>query len=212
MVREMTASTTVHVIDDDPDIRETIENLARSVGLSARSYASAQDFLGNYAGDRPGCIVLDLRMPGMSGIEAQARFAEQGINLPVIILTGYGDVPTAVRGLKGGAVDFIEKPFNNQLLLERIQACIAEDASRLRNDRASQEIAGRFATLSQREREILELVVAGKTSKEIARALGISAKTVDVHRGNVMRKVGASSVAELVRLAVTIARSGVTSQ
>jgi len=146
-------------------------------------------------------------MPGMTGIEALTRFAERNIRLPVIMLTGYGDVPTAVRSLKRGAVDFIQKPFNPQFLLERIQASIAEDAARAGEEEQCAALEQRFNELTAREKEILVQVIDGHTSKEIARVLGISDKTVDVHRTNIMRKVGAASVAELVKLAMTVRRN-----
>lgn len=203
----MSAGPIVHVVDDDADVREVVARLVESVGLAAQAFSSAQEFLSSYDGSRPGCIVLDLRMPVMTGIEALTRFAERDIKLPVIMLTGHGDVPSAVRSLKRGAADFIEKPFNPQVLLERIQAAVAEDAARAEADQRSATLKQRFSGLSRRESEILNLVIEGKTSKQIARQLGISDKTVDVHRTNLMRKVGVTSVAELVKLAVTARKS-----
>lgn len=197
----------VYVVDDEADLRDVVAKLVASVGLTAKVFSSAQEFLGAYDGGRPGCVVLDLRMPGMTGIEALTRFAEKNIRLPVIMLTGYGDVPTAVRSLKRGAVDFIQKPFNPQFLLERIQSSIAEDATRAKEEGQCAILEQRFNDLTAREKEILEQVIDGKTSKEIARVLGISDKTVDVHRTNIMRKVGAASVAELVKLAMIVRRN-----
>ena len=199
----MNARPIVHVVDDDADVRDVIAKLVESVGLAAKAFSSAQEFLSSYDGSRPGCVVLDLRMPVMTGIEALTRFAERDIRLPVIMLTGHGDVPSAVRSLKRGAADFIEKPFNPQQLLERIQAAVADDAARAEADQHSETLELRFSALSPREKEILDLVIEGRTSKQIARHLGISDKTVDVHRTNLMRKVGVNSVAKLVKLAVT---------
>lgn len=198
----MTPGAIVHIIDDNVSLRNMVVKLVGSVGLASKPYSSADEFLSSYDGSRPGCIILDLRMPGMTGTQALTRFAEKDIKLPVIILTGYGDIPTAVRSLKQGAVDFIQKPFNPQVLIERIQTSIEEDAMRAQADHEFSALTERFIRLSLREREILDLVVDGKTSKEIARTLNISSRTVDVHRTNVMRKVGASSVAELVGLAM----------
>ena len=197
----------VYVVDDEPDVRDIVAKLVESVGLTAKVFSAAQDFLSSYDGSRPGCVVLDVRMPGMTGIEALTRFAERNVRLPVIMLTGYGDVPTAVRSLKRGAVDFIQKPFNPQFLLERIQASIAEDATRAGEEEQCAALEQRFNDLTAREKEILIQVIDGFTSKEIARVLGISDKTVDVHRTNIMRKVGAASVAELVKLAMTVRRN-----
>lgn len=197
----------VHVIDDDIALRGLVVQLANSVGLASKTYASAQEFLARYDGARPGCVTLDLRLPGMTGVEALSRFAEEGVRLPVIILTGYGDVPTAVRSIQQGAVDFIQKPFNAQFLIERIQAAIAEDAARLRSDEMQSLIDERFRVLSPREKQVLSLVVDGRTSKEIARQLSISNKTVDVHRTNLMRKLEVSSFAELVRLSLAAGKT-----
>ena len=203
----MSTRPIVYVVDDDAEVRDVVARLVESVGLAATAFSSAQDFLDSYDGSRPGCIVLDLRMPVMTGIEALTRFAERDIRLPVIMLTGHGDVPSAVRSLKRGAADFIEKPFNPQVLLERIQSAVAEDAVHAEADQRSATLEQRFSGLSPRETEILDLVIEGKTSKQIARQLGISDKTVDVHRTNLMRKVGVTSVAELVKLAVTARKS-----
>lgn len=190
----------VHIIDDEAAVRDLIARLVESVDLASKSYSSAADFLAIYDGYRPGCIVLDLRMPRMNGMEALANFKARGIALPVIMLSGYGDIATAVRSMKLGAVDFILKPFQADALLERVQGAVAENMLQLARERASYRLRLRFRRISQREAEVLSLVVSGKPSKEIARRLHISRKTVDVHRSNLMRKVGVSSVAELVNL------------
>ena len=192
---------TVFVVDDDAAVRQSFEWLVGSVGLRTETFASAQAFLDAFDPARPGCLVLDVRMPGMSGLELQERLAADGVTLPVIMVSGYGDVPTAVRVMKQGAVDFIEKPFSDQAMLDRIQASIERD---LRARQAAAERAGARNNrdrLTRREAEVMDLVIAGRSNKEIARDLAISPKTVEVHRANVMKKMQADSLADLVRLA-----------
>ena len=192
---------TVFVVDDDAAVRQSFEWLVGSVGLKTETYASARAFLEGYDPARPGCLVLDVRMPGMSGLELQERLAAQGITLPVIVVSGYGDVPTAVRVMKQGAVDFIEKPFSDQAMLDRIQASIERDL-KARKDAAERASARTNRdTLTRREAEVMDLVILGRSNKEIARDLAISPKTVEVHRANVMKKMQADSLADLVRLA-----------
>jgi RNA polymerase sigma factor (sigma-70 family) len=189
----------VFVVDDDDAVREGLQWLFESVGLAVRAYASAQQFLADYDGCRRGCLVLDVRMPGMSGLELQALLAARGDALPVIILTGHADVPMAVRAMRAGAFDFIEKPFNDQLLLERIHQAIELDR-RNHTARAEQEaLRARLALLSAREQEVLELLLAGRSNREMAEELQISSKTVEVHRARVMEKMQAPSLAELVQ-------------
>lgn len=197
----MSSEPTVFVVDDDSEVRETLKWLVESVGLKIETFASAQDFLNAYDPNRPGCLVTDVRMPGMSGIELQAKLMAEEVTLPIIIVSGYADVPTAVRSMKGGAIDFVEKPFNEQMMLERIQLSILEDA-RLRQKRAQGERArARLNSLTPRERQVMDLVIMGKSNKQIARELDISPKTVEVHRSNVMAKMKAQSLAELVTIA-----------
>ena len=192
---------TVFVVDDDAAVRQSFEWLVGSVGLKTETYASARAFLDGYDPARPGCLVLDVRMPGMSGLELQERLAAEGITLPVIVVSGYGDVPTAVRVMKQGAVDFIEKPFSDQAMLDRIQASIERDLQ-ARKDAAERASArSNRDTLTRREAEVMDLVILGRSNKEIARDLTISPKTVEVHRANVMKKMHADSLADLVRLA-----------
>ncbi len=200
----MTAEPTVFVVDDDEAVRRFLCGLIASVDLLVEAYASAQEFLAAYEPGRPGCLLLDVRMPGMSGLELQRALAERAIDLPVIILTGHGDVQVAVRAMKAGAVDFIEKPFNNELLLDRIQRAVAEsvDADGARVEQ--HEIASRMRLLTPRERQVLELVVAGETNKGIARHLGISEKTVEIHRARVMDKMRAKSLVHLVKVAARL--------
>ena len=197
----MSSEPTVFVVDDDSEVRETLKWLVESVGLKIETFASAQDFLNAYDPARPGCLVTDVRMPGMSGIELQAKLMAEEVTLPIIVVSGYADVPTAVRSMKGGAIDFVEKPFNEQMLLERIQLSILEDA-RLRQKRSQRDRArSRLNSLTPRERQVMDLVILGRSNKEIARELNISPKTVEVHRSNVMAKMKAQSLAELVTIA-----------
>ncbi len=197
----MSSEPTVFVVDDDSEVRETLKWLVESVGLKIETFASAQDFLNVYDPNRPGCLVTDVRMPGMSGIELQAKLMAAEVTLPIIVVSGYADVPTAVRSMKGGAIDFVEKPFNEQMMLERIQLSILEDA-RLRQKRAQRERArARLQSLTPRERQVMDLVILGRSNKQIARELDISPKTVEVHRSNVMAKMKAQSLAELVTIA-----------
>ena len=191
----------VFIVDDDDAVRRFLSGLIESVELPVEAYASAQDFLTAYEPGRPGCLVLDVRMPGMSGLELQRELAERAIDLPVIVLTGHGNVQVAVHAMKAGAVDFVEKPFDNELLLDRIQKAVAEsvraDGERVKRN----EIANRMRLLSPRERQVLDLVVAGETNKGVARHLDISERTVEIHRANVMRKMRARSLADLVLMA-----------
>jgi len=190
---------TVFVVDDDPSVGDSIRLLLRSVGIPARVFLSAADFLAAYDPKESGCLVLDVRMPGMSGLELQARLHEEGSILPIIFVTAHGDVPMAVSAVRTGALDFIEKPFRDQELLDKIQDALGEDA-RLRAERKDlQDIEGRLGSLTPREREVLDLVVAGKANKNIARALDISQRTVEIHRARVMEKMGVRSVSMLVQ-------------
>jgi two-component system, LuxR family, response regulator FixJ len=199
----METDPTVFVVDDDPAMRESLRWLIESVNVGVETYATAQDFLAVYDPDRPGCLVLDVRMPGMGGLDLQAELARREIEIPIIIITGYAEVPTAVRALKAGALDFIEKPFSDQLLLDRIQQAIASDrqARARRFERAA--LAARVAQLTPREREVMQLVVAGSSNREIAAELGLSVKTVEVHRARVMEKMKVDSLADLVRLVLS---------
>ena len=196
----MAIEKAVYVVDDDEAIRRFLRGLIPSVGLRVETYATAQEFLDAYQAGSPGCLLLDIRMPDISGLELQAELKRRGIDLPVIILTGHGDVRVAVHAMKAGAVDFIEKPFNNDLLLHGIQKAIADSlrsgVTRVRR----QEILQRRDTLTAREREVLGMVVAGETNKGVARQLGISEKTVEIHRAKVMEKMQAKSLANLVRI------------
>jgi two-component system, LuxR family, response regulator FixJ len=199
---ESTAATgpTVYVVDDDPAMRSSLRWLIESVGLTVRTCASAQEFLRTYEGTDPGCLVLDVRMPGMSGLDLQNELVARKIHIPILIITGYAEVPLAVRAMKAGAFDFIEKPFSDQTLLDRIRAAVAQDESARRRRAARAEVLARLRLLTARERDVLNRVVTGKSNKVIASELDLSTKTVEVHRAHVMDKLKATSLADLIRL------------
>ena len=192
---------TVFVVDDDQAVRDSLRWLVESVGHKVRTYGSAQAFFDAYDPHQPGCLVLDVRMPGASGIEMQEHLRNTGAEIPIIVITGHADVATAVRAMKAGAVDFIEKPFSDQLLLDHIHRCIEHDVERRAEGARSQEIIGRRAQLTPRQRRVMDLVAGGLSNRIIAENLGISLKTVEAHRAKVMEKMRARSVAELVKLA-----------
>ena len=192
-------SGTVHIVDDEQEVCQSMKFLVESIGLQACCYASATDFFDDYRDMGAGCLILDLRMPGISGLEALELIVEKRINEPVIVVTGHGDVPAAVRALKLGAVDFIEKPCNDNLLIQKINHAIDLD-HRDRSQRSHREsINCAYGSLTVRERDVLQLLVAGNSNKEVARRLKLSPKTVESHRANIMRKLGVGSFAELVR-------------
>ena len=193
---------TVFVVDDDAAVRDAMQWLIESVGLSVRVFPSAPEFLDAYDTRMPGCLLLDMRMPGMSGLALQQQLVERGINLPVIVITGHGDVQMAVQAMKLGAVEFIEKPFSDDLLLDRIQQAVQYDAQRRQADAHHREARALVDKLSAREREVLEELLKGKANKEVAVALNISVKTVEVHRAHINEKLGVHSVVALVRTAL----------
>ena len=188
------------MVDDDEAMRSSLEWLIESEGLPVETFDSAQAFLDAYYPGRAGCALLDVRMPGMSGLELQEHLRQQQIRIPVIIITGHGDVPMAVRAMKAGALDFIEKPFDDDTLLATIQRAIEVDASQRTQQAGRAELAARLAQLTPREHEVMLMVTDGKSNKEIANELGVSAKTVEAHRARVMEKMEARSLAELVRM------------
>jgi FixJ family two-component response regulator len=193
------AVATVFVIDDDPGMRRALERLFRSAGREIEAFASAREFLARMPCAGAGCVVLDVNMPEMSGPELQERMAEQGIGLPVVFLTGHGDVPASVRAMKHGAVDYLTKPAHDETLLRAVEEAIARHAADHAQRNARQAVAARLALLSGREREVLQHVIRGRLNKQIAADLQIALKTVKVHRGRVMEKMGCASVADLVR-------------
>lgn len=193
---------TVHVVDDEPAIRDSLAMLLRSVGLATRTFPSAGAFLEAFGPQTDGCLVADVRMPGMSGLELQEALAARGSTLPVIIITGHGDVAMAVRAMKAGAADFIEKPFNEQLLLDAVHRALASRRPSAAQGPGRAELEARVATLTPREREVMLLVAEGRANKVVATRLGLSTRTVEVHRAKVMEKMQARSLAELVRMAI----------
>jgi two-component system, LuxR family, response regulator FixJ len=201
----MSADADVHVIDDDDAVRESLDFLLRSAGLSVQTYDSATSFLNAVSKIGAGCIITDVRMPGLSGMELLRRLQEMQVRLPVIVITGHGDVPLAVEAMKFGAVDFLEKPFDDDVLLASVRAALnrSEESAAIESERA--EIRGRIATLTQRERDVLEGLVAGHPNKVIAFKLEISPRTVEIYRANLMTKMKAGSLSELVRMALVVA-------
>jgi two-component system response regulator FixJ len=197
----MAAEATVHIVDDDPAVRRTLERLLDATGFQARSYDSPSAFLNVAPSLSAGCILLDIRMPGMDGLELQARLLQLGIPLPVIVVTGQGDVQSAVRAMKAGAVDYIEKPYSDEVLCAAINTALSS-AGWVGRGREAMKAAQRIAALSPREREVLDALVEGRANKLIAYDLGISVRTVEVHRARMMERLGVRQLAEAVRLAV----------
>jgi len=195
------AEKTVFVVDDDIAMRRSLENLIRSVGLRVEAFASAQEFMDSKREDVPGCLVLDVRLPGLSGLDLQKRMAEADIEIPIIFITGHGDIPMTVQAMKAGAVEFLSKPFRDQELLDAIQQALERDR-KSREQRAEVEVLrSRFELLTPREREVMPLLVAGLLNKQIAAELGSSETTIKIHKHHVMEKMRAGSLAELVRIA-----------
>jgi FixJ family two-component response regulator len=192
---------TVLVIDDDPDVRASVGLLLRSLGIGVQLFASISDFLKSDPPEGPTCLVLDIRLPGQSGLDLQRELAGAKRKLPIIFITGHGDIPMSVQAMKGGAIEFLTKPFRDQDLLDAIQLGVARDRARLDAERLTADMRRRFETLTVREREVMAGVVAGRLNKQIAGDLGISEITVKVHRGQVMKKMKASSVPDLARMA-----------
>ena len=194
--------STVYVVDDDESIRELLTWLMRRKNIPVEAFADAATFLNVYRPESPGCLVLDLNLPGMSGLDLQAYLNEQGVVIPVIFLSGRADVPKAVRAVKGGAIDFIEKPFDYKQIVELVSDCLARDTAAREARARGRSQSERLALLSQREREVLDRIVAGKLNREIAGELAISIKTVEVHRAHLMEKLAVRTVAQLVQVAM----------
>jgi two-component system response regulator FixJ len=194
---------TVFIVDDDPSVLKGLSLLMESVKLNVEIYSSAQEFLDSYNPEQPGCLLTDMRMPGISGLEIQKILRNRNILIPIIIITGYAEVADAVQAMKNGAIDFIEKPFNSQYLLNQVHKGIAKDAQ-IRKEQAQRQAAlASLALLTPREREVMDLVIAGKANKVIALELGLSMKTVEFHRARMMKKMKVDSVAELVNLSIS---------
>lgn len=196
----MSETVIIHVVDDDDLLRAALADLLRSVGYTAKAYSSARMFLEDPPGDEPGCVIADVRMPGLSGLELQAALGGTAAGLPVIVMTGFGDVRMSVQAMKAGAIDFLEKPFRDQDLLDAVTAALDADCANRAGGARTAGLRIRYATLTAREREVVAMVCDGRFNKEVAAALGLSEVTVKVHRGSAMKKMGAKTAADLSRM------------
>lgn len=197
----MADSAVIHIVDDDASLRGALDSLFRSTGLATRQYESVAAFMEAPPVDAPGCLVLDVRLPGMSGLEFQQKLEELGVRLPAILMTGHGDIPMSVRAMKAGAVDFLAKPFRDQEMLDAVAAALEKDRTRRAENGKLDGLRAAYASLSPRERQVMALVTAGKMNKQVAGDLSLSEITVKIHRGAAMRKMGAKTLADLVRMA-----------
>ncbi len=201
MTEQPEARSIVFVVDDDASVREAIRSLLRSVGLQVEVFGTAVEFLKKKSPNVPACLVLDIRLPGVSGLDFQAELAKANIHIPIVFITGHGDIPMTVRAMKAGAVEFLTKPFRDQDLLDAVQIALERDRSRRAQDKAVHELRSLYEALTPREQQVIGFVTAGLMNKQIAAELGVSEITVKVHRGSVMKKMGARSLADLVRMA-----------
>ncbi len=209
MFEVTTKNPVIMVVDDDAGVRSAMRALLKSVGLESQLFTSAREFLAAYQPAQPGCLLLDIRMPGTSGLELQQQLNLRGAVLPVIFMTGHGDVPMAVEAMQQGAFDFLQKPFRDQDLLDRIQRALVKDAESRATLREHSRIRTHLESLTAREREVLDLLTQGKQNKAIAQDLGVSPRTIEIHRARVMEKMNAQSVAELVRMMLDLKHAGV---
>lgn len=200
----MPETAVVHIVDDDPSLRQALDSLFRSMQLGTRSFSCTQDFLAASHPDLPSCLVLDIRLPGMSGLDFQQSLSSSGVHLPVVLMTGHADIPMTVRGMKAGAVDFLTKPFRDQDMLDAVSSAIEKDRQRRTADGELAALRKNYDALSPREREVMKMVVAGRLNKQVASDLHLAEVTVKIHRGAVMRKMGARSVADLVRMSESL--------
>ena len=204
------AKPTVLIVDDDADIRDSLQSLLRSVGLESRAMDSLPDFLKSEPPAGPTCLILDVRLPGRSGLDYQRDLAAANVKVPIIFITGHGDVPMSVQAMKGGAIEFLTKPFRDQDLLDAIQLGLTRDRARCDSEEALRTVRECFETLTPREREVMQHVVSGRLNKQIASDIGISEMTVKIHRGNVMRKMKAASLPDLARMADKLSTAGIS--
>jgi FixJ family two-component response regulator len=205
---EVIVEPIVHVVDDDRLIRDMLSSLFRSVGLQVRLFESAQEFLQSELEDSPSCLILDIRLPGLGGFDLQAELAKSNIKMPIIFLTGHGDVSISVRAMKAGAVDFLTKPFHGQEMIDAVAAALERDRKRCGEERFHSDLQNRFTSLTARERQIMALVTDGLMNKQVAGRIGIAEQTVKIHRGSLMRKMRAKSLADLVLMAETLGIRG----
>jgi FixJ family two-component response regulator len=201
MTSQPEPQSVVFVVDDDASMRDAMQRLFRSVGLQAEVFASAAEFLQAKLADVPCCLVLDVRLPGLSGLDFQTELAKANIQVPIVFMTGHGDIPMSVKAMKAGAIEFLPKPFRDQDMLDAVRLGLERDRGRRDGEKAIAEVRGKFASLTQREQEVMGLVTAGLMNKQIAGEMQLAEITVKLHRGSVMRKMGAKSLAELVRMA-----------